>query len=85
MKCVGRANGSAISTVTVHVKDSAGNDLQSSAGAVGLHASLGTLSPATDLHNGSYTAALTAGTRPQAAGRDKGEADHLAWPPPLVS
>ena len=56
------ANGSTISTVTVHVKDSAGNDLQSSAGAVVLHTNLGT--PATDLHNGSYTAALTAGTQP---------------------
>ena len=58
------ANGSAISTVTVDVKDSAGNDLQSSAGAVALHTSLGTLSSVTDLHNGSYTAALTAGTEP---------------------
>ena len=58
------ANGSAISTVTVHVNDSAGNDLQSSAGAVALHTNLGTLSPATDLHNGTYTAALTAGTQP---------------------
>jgi adhesin/invasin len=58
------ANGSAISTVNVHVNDSAGNDLQSSAGAVVLHTSLGTLSSVTDLHNGSYTAALTAGTQP---------------------
>ena len=61
------ANGSAISTVTVDVKDSAGNDLQSSAGAVALHTSLGTLSSVTDLHNGSYTAALTAGTQPGTA------------------
>jgi hypothetical protein len=51
----------------VHAKDSAGNDVRSSAGAVGLHASLGNLSPATDLHNGTYTATLTAGTQPGTA------------------
>jgi adhesin/invasin len=58
------ANGSAISTITLHVKDAAGNALTSSASPVALHTSAGRLSAVTDLHNGTYTAALTAGTTP---------------------
>jgi Invasin, domain 3/PASTA domain/Bacterial Ig-like domain (group 1) len=58
------ANGSAISTIVVHVKDAGGNILTSSAGPVALHTSAGRLSAVTDLHNGTYSAALTAGTTP---------------------
>jgi adhesin/invasin len=58
------ANGSALSTITLHVKDAAGNALTQSAGPAALHTSAGSLSAVTDLHNGSYSAALTAGTTP---------------------
>ena len=58
------ANGSALSTITLHVKDAAGNAVTQSGGPVALHTSVGRLSSVTDLHNGSYTAALTAGTTP---------------------
>ena len=58
------ANGSALSTITLHVKDAAGNALTQSGGPVALHTSAGRLSAVTDLHNGSYSAALTAGTTP---------------------
>jgi invasin-like protein/PASTA domain-containing protein/Big-like domain-containing protein len=57
-------NGAAVSTITLHVKDAAGNALTTSAGAVALRATNGRLSAVTDLHNGTYTASLTAGTRP---------------------
>jgi adhesin/invasin len=58
------ANGSAVSTITLRVKDASGNGLTTSAGAVALHASAGRLSDITDLHNGMYTASLTAETTP---------------------
>jgi hypothetical protein len=48
----------------VHVKDAAGNALTQSAGPVALHTNAGSLSAVTDLHNGGYSAALTAGTTP---------------------
>jgi invasin-like protein/PASTA domain-containing protein len=56
------ANGAAVSTISVHVRDAAGNAVTTSAGAISLRASAGRLSSVTDLHNGTYTASLTAGT-----------------------
>jgi invasin-like protein/PASTA domain-containing protein len=58
------ANGAAVSTITLHLKDAAGNALTTSAGAVALHATAGRLSAVTDMHNGTYTASLTAGMAP---------------------
>jgi adhesin/invasin len=58
------ANGTSLSTITLHAKDAAGNALSTSAGAVALHATAGRLSAVTDLHNGTYTASLSAGTAP---------------------
>jgi hypothetical protein len=58
------ANGAAVSTITVQVRDAAGNALRASAGPVSLHSSAGRLSTVTDLHDGTYTASLRAGTAP---------------------
>jgi len=58
------ANGAASSTITLHVKDGSGNALTKSAGSVALHASTGQLSSVSDLHDGTYTASLTASTIP---------------------
>ena len=55
------ANGSATSTITVQAKDSNGNNLTASGGAVTLATTLGTMSAVTNNNNGTYTATLTAG------------------------
>jgi hypothetical protein len=55
------ANGTAVSTVTIQLKDANGNNVTSSAGPVTVsRTGTGTLSAATDHANGSYTATLTA-------------------------
>jgi hypothetical protein len=55
------ANGAATSAITVQAKDSNGNNLNASGGAVTLATTLGTMSAVTDNNNGTYTATLTAG------------------------
>src|SRR5690606_37357479 len=46
------------STITVQLKDAAGNNLTASAGTVALNTTVGTLSAVTDNGNGTYTATL---------------------------
>ena len=58
------ADGAAVATISVQVRDAAGNAVTTSAGAVSLRSTAGRLSNVTDLHNGIYTASLTAGTTP---------------------
>ncbi|MFB2119968.1 filamin/ABP280 repeat domain-containing protein [Parapedobacter sp. 2B3] len=47
------------STITVQLKDAAGNNLAASAGTVALSTTIGTLGTVTDNNNGTYTATLT--------------------------
>ena len=56
------ADGVASSTVTVQLKDAAGNNLTSGGADVTLSTDLGTLSSVTDNGDGTYTATLTATT-----------------------
>ena len=57
------ANGSSTSTITVRLKDAAGNDLAGSGGTVALGLTgTGSLSAVTDNGDGTYTATLTAPT-----------------------
>ena len=56
------ANGVATSTVTVQAKDTYGNDLSGSGGAVTLHPTVGTIGTITDNGNGTYTATFTSAT-----------------------
>ena len=56
------ANGVATSTITVQAKDTYGNDLSGSGGAVTLHPTVGTIGTITDNGNGTYTATFTSAT-----------------------
>lgn len=56
------ADGSSTSTITVQVKDGAGNDITSGGDTVVLSSNLGSIGSVTDNSNGTYTATLTAGT-----------------------
>ena len=56
------ANGKTTSTITVQVRDVAGNNYTSSAGTLVLLTTLGTLDPVSDNNNGTYTATLRTGT-----------------------
>ena len=61
------ANGTSTSTVTVQVKDAAGNTITTGGATVTLSTSAGTLSGVTDNGNGTYTATLTSATSPGSA------------------
>ncbi len=52
------ADGSSTSTITVQLKDSAGNNLTSGGDTVALSTTAGSLGPVTDNGNGTYTATL---------------------------
>lgn len=54
-----RPDGIATSTITVQLKDQAGNAILTSLGTVGLVSTAGILSAVTDHANGTYTAILT--------------------------
>ena len=53
------ANGSAVSTITVQLKDIVGNNITASGGTVVVTTTAGTISAVTDNANGTYTATLT--------------------------
>lgn len=61
------ADGVSTSTVTVQLRDANGNLLTSSGGTVVILSSAGTISPATDHLDGTYTAQLTAPVTPATA------------------
>jgi adhesin/invasin len=57
------ANGSSTSTVTLHLSDALGNDLSAPDGStIAFTTDLGSVGPATDNGDGTYTATLTSGT-----------------------
>ena len=61
------ADGTSATTITVTARDSNGNQLLQSGGAVTLSTTRGTLSSVTDNNNGTYTATLTSSTSPGTA------------------
>ncbi len=61
------ADGSSTTTITVQLKDAAGNDLTTGGDTVVLSTNLGSLGSVTDNGNGRYSATLTSGTTPGTA------------------
>jgi hypothetical protein len=61
------ADGISTATVTVRLRDALGNDLTSGGDNVVLATTAGSLGPATDVGNGTYTATLTSSTTAETA------------------
>lgn len=61
------ANGTSTSQITVQLKDINDNNLTAGGDAVALNASLGSVGPATDNGNGTYTATFTSAATPGVA------------------